>query len=253
MVTAPTTGDRDGTSVLVAATTAPWKLRSSADHGTAWLHHFEDEQANADQDGHDVGVLLVAETDGSDLRAYAPLARRLHSLDGQKIMFDLDLSVDGPARQPVTSDNRLARICTGRNLIQYHALLHGWQWVLFLDTDVCPPPGVVRGLLDLGHPFCGFSVAGYGLDGPKVTAHRGPRDADVRAHWNTAGALLVHRSVFSRVAWGWDPDAGLTDDPAYAAAVRRTTGHDCYVRHDLVGRHVDPLVAVEHRNWSWKR
>lgn len=63
---------------------------------------------------------------------------------------------------------------------------------------------------------------------------------------NTAGFLLVRRDVLAEVAWRWNPDAGCSDDPCFAADVERAGFGKTYVRKDCVGKHA-PLIPVESR------
>lgn len=89
----------------------------------------------------------------------------------------------------------------------------------------------------------------YCNENPWVPAPEGyPAEALVQEHWNTAGFLMVRREVFTSVAWHYNLDKGLTDDPAYQAATAAKFG-PTWVRHDIEGMHVPiPMVAVGERD-----
>lgn len=218
--------------ILVGSTAAGHK----AAHAQPWLGPAEAVRAAATP--HQVDFFLAAEmqADGREPRLEAAEAR-VRQLGGTVWRFMLD---DGAER--IDGSNRLARICTGRNLVCEYALRSGAEWVLFLDSDVTPPADVLSRLLEMQHPFCGFVVQGYGLAGPTVARYPYP----VQAHWASAGAWFVHRSLLRRFRWLWDPDDGLTDDPATHRLVLQLTGVEQHVRHDVVGHH-PPLMPFERR------
>lgn len=140
--------------------------------------------------------------------------------------------------------DRLIGITTGRNLVREYALREtDCTHVYFADADISYPPDVLDRLLELDHPVVAGHVPSYCLDGPKVDA-----PGDVREHWNTAGSLLVRRDVVAEVAWRWNPDRGMTDDPCFAEDVERAGFGKTWVRHDVIcDHHPEVLVAVEQR------
>jgi hypothetical protein len=90
------------------------------------------------------------------------------------------------------------------------------EWILFVDPDLIVPPDVIVKLLEVDHPFCGFTVGNYCLSGKPVQ----DRPFPVEIYQNTAGAWFLHRSLFRHFRWLWDPDDGLTDDPATYRLIR---------------------------------
>ena len=217
--------------IVVGATAAGHK-GAQAEH---WLRNAETLRAITP---HVVDYFLASETppDGLEPRLH-PAEARVRELGGTVWHFMLD---DGAAR--IDGGNRLVRICSGRNLVIEHALRSGADWVLFADTDIELPPDVLIRLLELDHPFAGFAVPSYVLGGPPVAGY----DFPVQAYMNTAGAWFVHRTVFRRFRWLWDPDDGLTDDPATHRVIRDQLGVEQRNRLDVMGRH-GPLVAFERR------
>jgi len=118
----------------------------------------------------------------------------------------------------------------------------GADWVLFVDADIVVPPEALMKLLELDHPFCGFRVGSYCLSGVPVPGRRFP----VEVYQNTAGAWFLHRSLFRRFRWLWDPDDGLTDDPATYRVIRDQLHCEQHNRLDVLGEHAS-LVPFEAR------
>ena len=223
--------------MLVGATVPPYP----GPDVTAWLHNasafLRDEEG-----GYESHFFAALEVDARGVEMHRPVTDALATLGGNWWTFHVD---DGASE--LTSVNRLRRICVGRNLIVERAFCADYTHVLFLDADLTPPPDALRRLLELpDHPVVGGHVPEYCLDGPPVDVLPG---ADVRAHWNTAGFLLVRRDVLDRVQWGHAGPSGVTDDPWFQDRVREAFGTETWVRHDVVARH-DPLVPLEARGYD---
>lgn len=239
----------------VGSLVATWCCDGRTEH--RWLSHYEAWQQWAQEAEHELRLCLVAEEYGGggvQIVHMFRLAERVRSLGGEVI--DLRLRVPWHEEDDVGTWQRQAHVDCARNLISCWACLHELDYLLCLDADVLPHPELLRRLVELaeetGHPILGGHVPSYCLDGPRVEEVRGH---DVRAHWNTAGALLLHRDVFRSVLWHREPWRGLTDDPAYQAVVRERFGAETWVCHDLVCEH-EPLVPVEarlERVSSWEK
>lgn len=217
----------------------------------------------ADSVTDDVMYLAAVEADARGLDPFEPLIDELRLLassgvTAQFLNFRLD---DG--RTTVTGSNRLAHICTGRNLLANVAVDTGAEWLFHVDADMEHPPDALVRLLELDHPLTGCHVPLYCLDGPVANprtlhptteawwpAEPAPYwpDADVRVHMNTAGSCLAHRDLFRHLRWRYDPDAGMTDDPCYHADAR-ARGVEWLVRHDVIARHHPErsLLPIDHR------
>lgn len=218
--------------IVVGATAAGHKGAGAL----PWLAHAEAMRHATPTAAVDFFLAAETQPDGLEPRLQAAESRVRH-LGGTVWRFMVD---DGAAA--ITGGNRLLRICEGRNLVIEHALRSGADWVLFADTDIELPPDVLVRLLEVDHPFAGFGVPSYVLSGPPVAGYAFP----VQTYQNTAGAWFVHRSLFRRFRWLWDPDDGLTDDPATYRVIRDQLGLEQRNRLDVIGRHA-PLVAFEHR------
>jgi hypothetical protein len=229
----------------------------------------------------DLTLLFYAalEVDNRAIRPFLDggVLHRLTDLDGTYGTYQLG----GPVfnREQVTSGNRYTHICTGRNLVAEHARGHNADYVLYLDADMRPPAGAIDRLLEMRHPLVGGNVPTYCLSGHRVVGRRAcdhghtprqhdqmrasqlaaagcaaepyPKEWDVRAHMNTAGFLLAHRNVYSRLTWRWDGQAGMTDDPCYHRDAIDLLGVDTHVRHDLVGSHwPEAIPPLEERGYD---
>jgi glycosyltransferase involved in cell wall biosynthesis len=217
--------------IVVGTTAAGHKFRDAS----RWLAHGEAMQAATP---HEVRFFLATETqpDGLEPRLEGVEAQ-VRALGGEVWRFMID---DGSAM--ITNGTRMIRICEGRNLLTEYAIRTGADWVLYVDADIVIPPDTLVKLLEVGHPFCGFNVQNYCLSGEPVAGY----DFPVQIYQNTAGAWFLHRSVFRFFRWLWDPDDGLTDDPATYRIIRDKLGVVQYNRRDVLGEH-PPLVPFEAR------
>lgn len=214
---------------VLASTVPAWKMNDPGCWGS-WLTNAETIRAS-NPDG--VDILAVLEVDARGREPFTPLLDRLAELDGHVWTFSLD---DGAER--ITTRNRLARICTGRNLATHYAQDRGAAWLLFADADTAIPADALPKLLEVDWPIVGGRVPTYCLTGPKVDGY----DFPVTSHMNTAGFLLVHRSLFTRLRWRIDADRGLTDDPCYHQDAT-ALGYPTRVREDCVAAHWPPAVG----------
>jgi hypothetical protein len=217
--------------IVVGTTAAGHKAAAAA----RWLMHADDMLAATP---HQLQFFLAAEVqpDGVEPRLEG-VAAHVGRLGGTVWRFMID---DGADR--ITGSNRLIRICEGRNLVIEFAIRTGAEWILFVDADLIVPPNVIVKLLEVGHPFCGFTVGSYCLSGKPVP----DRPFPVEIYQNTAGAWFLHRSLFRHFRWLWDPDDGLTDDPATYRLIRDHLHCEQHNRCDVFGDH-DRLVPFEER------
>lgn len=249
--------------ILVASTVPPWK----SDEGSlAWLGNAE-AMVEHYGEGFEIEFFCAIEVDGRGLDPHVMLLTRMDQLRKRGIKvttwkFMLDDGAD-----EYKSGNRLFRICTGRNSAHEYAMVNGYDAILFLDTDVLPDADSIPKLAEIDHPVVGGFVGAYCMTGPRVTVDKEfeywvsyegtgrvhthgkrpiPEGVDVEAHWNTAGFLMLRRQVFTRIAWNYDLDSGLTDDPAFQRNTAERFG-TTWVRKDVNGLHVEPLVPVEQR------
>lgn len=230
-------------TILIGSTIPAFKAVEEPDQWASWLDGHRDIASYAHAVDHDVQWGATLQQDARGDEPFAQLLTVLSFIDAIVYRYRFDLGHDR-----ITTGNRFAGICIGRNLIIEHALNdRDIEWIYFADSDISAPPDVLPKLLEVGHKVVGAHVPTYGLghDKPRMPLKPG----DCRMHWNTAGSLLVHRDVFRRVPWRWDPDAGDTDDPATQAEMARL-GYPTIVRHDVICRHhpecIGPLEQRGH-------
>ncbi len=229
-------------SVLIATTVAPWKANGNGE--LAWLERAEERWVKAREAGIDVSHFIAYEVDDRGMAPYSELEARLgedlpmiHTVTHQFMMNTGETEYSGRSR--------LGRICAGRTMAHDYAQQQAYTHILFLDSDVEVEDDCVPKLLEVDHGIVGGHVPVYGLDGPQVEEHR---NIDLREHWNTAGFLLVRRDVFRALRWRWDLETGCTDDPCFQQDAVKGGWGQTWVRHDVIGVHVEPMVPVEDRN-----
>jgi hypothetical protein len=241
--------------IVVGTTCVAWKCNGNE---TSWLDNAEAMAEDAHTAGHELTFFPVLEVDDRGEQPFSNLFDRLFEVSQSGPYVDHWSFRLWDGELELNSDNRLPRICAGRNFVQDYAMRPdvAASHILFLDTDIRPDGDCISKLLELDWPMCGGNVGQYALSGPPVERRPpGPADArmdpikydfPVERHWNTAGFLLVGRDVFRRVRWRVDGDAAMSDDPCYDADATRL-GYPTIVRKDLQGQHIDPLIPVEMR------
>lgn len=208
--------------IVVGSTAAGHK----GGEASRWLAHAAGMKACTP---HELRFFLAAEMQPSGLEPrLESVSAQVKALGGEVWTYMID---DGS--EAVNNENRMVRICEGRNLIIEYAIRQKAEWVLFVDADIVIPPDVINKLLEMGHKFCGFKVPSYCLSGRPIQDY----DFPVQEYQNTAGAWFLHRSVFRFFRWLWDPDDGLTDDPATYRIIRDHLGLLQHNRLDVTGEH----------------
>ncbi len=230
--------------ITVATTVAPWKCNGLEE--LAWLDTAEEMMEDAASVGHDLTFFAAIEEDARGKEPFTELYTRLADLVNAEVWsFSLD---DGA--ELIDSDNRLVRICTGRNLAHEFAMRHGQSHILFLDSDIAPDGDCISKLLEVNHPVVGGEVPTYCLSGPEVPGF----DFPIQEHWNTAGFLLVRREVFSKLRWRWSKEDGMTDDICFQTDQQTWGFGQTWVRHDVHGQHFPPIIGpVEDRDEEPRR
>lgn len=165
--------------VLVASTLAPYKCCFGQD--TFWLRNAEDLVEDADDAGYDVEFFLALEQDARGDGPYETLLWRMKELEPEGIVWRFRID-DGS--DEYTSENRLFRICTGRNAAIEYALGHGHSHIFCIDSDTMVPNDSISKMLELDRPVAGGYVPIYGQGGPRLEANgigmklRIPRERD---------------------------------------------------------------------------
>lgn len=227
-------GPVSGADVVVATTVAAYKANAGEEA------HWLDNAAGMIDDarGHEFALsfFVAIEAPNDDLIGFERLTALLDQWPFRSTRWRFSIDTN---ETMLTTSNRLVRICTGRNLAHEFAVRAGASHILFVDSDIRPPGHIVSKLLEVDWPIVGAEVPTYCLSGPKLGQYPFP----VQEHWNTAGALLITRDVFRRVRWRWDPDAGMTDDPCFAADVEDAGFGKTRVRKDVICQHFPQAIG----------
>lgn len=217
--------------ILVASTIPAYIASTETGYWGSWLSNAQILQQTAE-----VQFFASLETDARGIKPFKNLIDRLQAVGGTYTTFSYDDN-----SEVINYKNRLVRIITGRNIINYHAMDNGYSHIFFLDADIAVPNYAITELLEMDWPIVGLNVGAYQLTGPNVEGY--PEHWDVREHWNTAGCLLVQRKIFTRVYWRVNFDIGLSDDPCYASDAK-DLGYPTRVRHDIQGVHFPASIAT---------
>jgi hypothetical protein len=136
-----------------------------------------------------------------------------------------------------------------------YAIKHNFDWVLFLDVDLIPDPGIIEELLAAKHSFVGGVVATRG-DSTKIIGHlydswdfkgriplnyRGKNGVQ-KADGISGAMMMVHKSIFKYADYkgytGVDIYPGRTtcDDEFYCIQVQEKT-------------RIEPFIQLNARSW----
>lgn len=247
---------------VIGTPLVPWKVQR-AEH-MAWLADIQEIRRRFPN----VVFFTALEMDNEGITNYGDFIDKLHELGVGFWAYYLN---DGEA--VVTSQNRWIRIEMGRNLVREYAQrarqITGHHWgenadalnegvinhsaVLYVDSDMIITADLVEKLLEVDHPLVSADVPAYGLHGKVISEN--PR---IEEHWNTAGCLLVNAPAYYDLVWSHNNYLNLSDDPTFQShsvrLLRREgvetfddTYGECWVRKDVVVRHIGELIPVENR------
>lgn len=221
------------TRVLIATTLAAFVM-DQEDTWNAWLYNVDALRAEADCE-----FFVAIETDARGLTPFQPLLDKLGEIGGKYWTFSLD---DG--RTEVTTANRLRHLTMGQNLASEYASSGGFDWMLFMAADCCPPDDVFSKLWELDEPLCGPEIPTYCLTGEPQDRWPFP----VHEQLISVACVLIRRDVFTRLRWRYDAALNMSDDPCYGFDAATLLGVKSYVRKDIRARHFpEAIPAIEHR------
>lgn len=206
----------------------------------SWLKNAERMRFKAQE--HDIEFFAAIEIDARGRDLFKPLVDRLEELGGHYFYFMLD---DG--RTTVTTANRQRHLTMGENLCTDYCVEEGAVYMLFCAADCMPPVDVIPKLLEVDWPYVGAEIPTYCLSGPEVPGY----DFPVQQQLASAACVLIHRQIFNRLRWRYDPPAGTTDDPSYAFDCADLFGILPRVRKDCVAKHYpESIPAIEERGYD---
>lgn len=202
---------------------------------SSWLRNHERQIAMAEAAGYRVQHFAAIQIDGRGVAPFVELLDELDAIGGQYWTYSLD---DG--RTSVTMTNRWRHITFGQNLVvDYCQARSDVSHLLFLAADCAVPSDIVPRMLEMEHPLVAPFISTYALRGPTVDRY----PYHVEDAMASAAAIFIERSVFRRIRWRWDADAGMSDDPCYHHDALTLLGVPTYVRHDVLAKHFPESVG----------
>ena len=224
------------TKKIVVGTTLPtMAMLGHEDVWSAWLKRADRQRAMAADEGYELRHFAAIQIDARGLEPFEPLIEALHRLGGEYWRYMLD---DG--RDKIDMTNRWRHITVGQNLVtEYCQSDPDVEWLLFLAADCAVSSDIVPRMLEMEHPLVAPYSPTYGLRGPKVDRY----EYHVEDAMASAAAIFINRSIFTKIRWRWDLDAGMSDDPCFHHDARELLGVPTYVRHDVLARHYPEAIG----------
>lgn len=221
--------------MIVVGTTIATHAMTDPDAWSSWLKHAERQQAMAADLGHDLRHFAAIQTDARGIAPFTDLCNAIGELGGEWWTYSLD---DGRTRVSMT--NRWRHITFGQNLVvDYCQATLDVSHLLFLAADTAAPSDIIPRMLEMQHPLVAPFITTYGLRGPQVESY----PFHVEDAMASAAAIFIERSVFRRIRWRWDAEAGMSDDPCFHADARDLLGVPTYVRHDVLAKHYPESIG----------
>jgi len=225
---------------IVVATTLTTFAMGNPQVWGSWLRNAEGIMEAAKP--NDVEFFAAIEMDSRGIGLFEPLINRFDELPSDYWTYTLD---DG--RNIVTTLNRQRHLTMGENLATDYCVANGASHMLFVAADCAPPVDVIPKLLEVNWPLVGAEIPTYCLSGPVAPEYPFP----VQRHLASAACVFVQRSLFNRLRWRYDPDAGLTDDPAYCFDAQDLFNIEPLVRKDCIAKHYpEQIPAIEARGYD---
>ncbi len=146
-----------------------------------------------------------------------------------------------------------------RNSACADALAAGFQWVMFLDDDVIPPPDtyarlarhnrdIVSGLYYRRQPpICPVAMKLDGEGKPQWVTQWNPPNSLVEVDLVGAGCLLIHRRVLERTPQPWfEWEIGKTSAPQGRNAMSEDFAFCLRAKEHGFKVHLDTSIQCEH-------
>ena len=223
--------------MIVVATTLAAFAMDRRDTYAAWLYTAEEVIASHD----DVRFFAAVQVDTRGTAPFVPLLEELADLPVHVDYWSYSLD-DG--RTEVTTLNRQRHLTMGENLCSDYATGEGASHLLFCAADCAPPGDVLPKLVEVDAPVAAAHVSTYCLDGDRDAGYAFPHHAGPF----TAACVLLRRDAFKQLKWRYDPDLGMTDDPAMAFDVLHKFGQHPITRRDCLAQHYPMSIgAIETR------
>lgn len=223
--------------MIVVGTTIAAFAMEDEDIWKSWLINADEQKLRYASQGHELRHFVAIQIDARGVEPFIPLIQEIQRLQGEYWTYSLD---DG--REKVTMTNRWRHITFGQNLVTEYCQSHpDCTHLLFMAADTAAPPDIIDRMLEMDHPLVAPFIPTYCLRGPRAEGF--PDEWEVEDAVASAACIFIARSVFTKIRWRWDLDAGMSDDPCYHYDALTYLMTPTYVRHDVEARHYPESIG----------
>lgn len=187
-------------TIGIATTTTAYKCNGREE--LAWLMNAEEMQ---DEVVENLRWFVALE---QDARGDEPFLALLEEMDEQLPNYTVWRYRYDDGSDEYTTQNRLARICAGRNMAQEWAVRDlNMDHLLFLDSDITPEGDCLPKLRELRQPVVGGHVPVYGMHGVAIKPYTRPADNGVQPPYDehpeqhVLARIIEDPKVFPSYEW----------------------------------------------------
>ena len=148
---------------------------------------------------------------------------------------------------------RLTPICIARNMVMDFTQKGGYDWLVFVDSDVIVPENF---LSILENPeFISLRsgvIPGRGVH--SMARYFGTQNIDcgdgwMRSDYYSCGLLAIPKEIFWRTRFRWgkpkESDIVASEDPIFSSDVRNYLGYNWFCKKDVICQHIGELKNGE--------
>ena len=145
---------------------------------------------------------------------------------------------------------RLTPICVARNMCLDFAQQGGYDYILFVDSDVIVPNNMMD-LFNSPYKVKGGLIKGRGAH--KNALYKFYPQEEIgeytKCHYGSCGSLAIHKDIFWRVRFRWglpiDGDVVCSEDPIFASDCRILFNEFWYINNNLIHEHIGDFEPHE--------
>jgi hypothetical protein len=147
-------------------------------------------------------------------------------------------------------ESRLPLICIARNMCLDFAQQGGFDYILFVDSDVIVPNNIMD-LFNSPYKVKGGLIKGRGAH--KNALYKFYPQEEIgeytKCHYGSCGSLAIHKDIFWRVRFRWglpiDGDVVCSEDPIFASDCRILFNEFWYINNNLIHEHIGDFEPHE--------
>jgi hypothetical protein len=158
----------------------------------------------------------------------------------------------GKVKRKFDQDNeaRLTPICIARNMCLDFAQQGGYDYILFVDSDVIVPKNMMD-LFNSPYKIKGGLIKGRGAH--KHALYKFYPQEEIgeytKCHYGSCGSLAIHKDIFWRVRFRWglpiDGNQVCSEDPIFASDCRHLFNEFWYINNNLIHEHIGDFEPHE--------